>query len=136
VPFATDRLTTDSNNPVSVTTSQDFKDTRHVAAGAQYKWSDAWTLNLAVAYDSAFQDNDSIALALPANSVWRFGIGGQREESKTFSWGWSGAYAYGCNLHANVSGGVPVAMGGRGDVVGSFNNAGVIFIAANFNWKF
>ena len=126
----------DSNNPVSVTTSQDFKDTWHVAAGAQYKWSDAWTLNFGVAYDSAFQDDDGIALALPTNSVWRFGIGGQREESKTFSWGWSGAYAYGGDLRANVSGGVPVAIGGRGDVVGSFNNAGVIFIAANFNWKF
>ena len=31
---------------------------------------------------------------------------------------------------------VPFALGGRGDVVGSFNNVGIVFFAANFNWRF
>ena len=37
---------------------------------------------------------------------------------------------------ANVINSVPVAIGGRGDVVGSFNNVEILFLAANFNWKF
>ena len=126
----------DTNNPVGVTTSLNYKDTWHVAAGAQYKLSDAWLLNAGVAYDSGFQDNNSISLALPANAAWRFGVGGQKEESRTFSWGWSVEYLYGGNLHSNVSGNAPVALGGRGDVVGSFNNVGIVFLAANFGWKF
>jgi hypothetical protein len=35
-----------------------------------------------------------------------------------------------------VTGGVPVAMGGRGNVVGSFDNAGIFFFASNVNWTF
>jgi long-chain fatty acid transport protein len=126
----------DTSNPVGLTTSLDYKDTWHVAAGAQYKLSDAWLLNAGVAYDSGFQDNNSVSLALPANAAWRFGVGGQKEESKTFTWGWSVEYLYGGNLHTNVSGNAPVVLGGRGDVVGSFNNVGIVFLAANFGWKF
>ena len=77
----------DSNNPIGLTTRLDFKDTWHVAGGAQYKWSDTWLLNAGIAYDSGFQDNNAVALALPANAAWRFGIGAQKEESKTFNWG-------------------------------------------------
>jgi long-chain fatty acid transport protein len=126
----------DTSNPVGLTTSLDYKDTWHVAAGAQYKLSDTWLLNAGIAYDSGFQDNNSVSLALPANAAWRFGVGGQKEESRTFSWGWSVEYLYGGNLHTNVSGNAPVALGGRGDVVGSFSNVGIVFLAANFGWKF
>ena len=40
------------------------------------------------------------------------------------------------SLRANVTGNAPVALGGRGDVVGSFNRVDVFFFAANVNWKF
>ena len=78
----------DSNNPVGLTTRLNFKDTWHVAGGAQYKLSDAWLLNGGIAYDSGFQDNNAVAL------------------------------------------------GGRGDVVGSFNDVRFPVLAVNFNWKF
>jgi long-chain fatty acid transport protein len=126
----------DSNNPIGLTTRLNFKDTWHLAGGAQYRFSDTYLLNAGVAYDSGFQDNNAVALALPANAAWRFGIGGQKEESKTFNWGWSLEYLYGGSLHANVTGSVPVALGGRGDVVGSFNRVEFLFLAANLNWKF
>jgi len=98
--------------------------------------SDAWLINGGIAYDSGFQDNNAVALALPANAAWRFGIGAQKEESKTFNWGLSFEYLYGGNLHTNVTGSVPIALGGRGDVVGSFNDVRFLFLAANLNWKF
>jgi long-chain fatty acid transport protein len=126
----------DSNNPIGLTTRLDFKDTWHVAGGAQYRWSDQWLLNAGIAYDSGFQDNNAVALALPANAAWRFGIGAQKEESKTFNWGLSFEYLYGGSLHSNIAGSVPVALGGRGDVVGSFNNVAFYFLAANGSWKF
>lgn len=126
----------DSNNPIGLTTQLDFKDTWHVAGGAQYRWSDTYLLNGGIAYDSGFQDSNSVALALPVNAAWRFGIGGQKEESKTFNWGWSVEYLYGGTLRANVAGSAPVALGGRGDVVGSYGSISFVFLGANLNWKF
>jgi long-chain fatty acid transport protein len=62
-----------------------FKDTWHVAVGAQYRLSEAYLFNGGVAFHSGFQDNTSVALALPANAAWRSGIGGQKQESPTFN---------------------------------------------------
>jgi len=125
----------DSNNPTGLTTQLAFKDTWHISGGAQYRWSDAWLLNAGIAYDSGFQDNSSVPLALPINAAWRFGIGGQNEESKSFNWGWSLSYLHGGSSHVNATGSVPVVLGGRGNVVGSFEDIRFIFLALNFNWK-
>jgi long-chain fatty acid transport protein len=126
----------DSSNPTSLTTALDYKDTWHIAVGAQHRLSDPWTLNFGIAYDSGFQDSSNVSPALPANSAWRFGVGGQHQVSKTFSWGIAGEYAYGGTLDVNKQSAAPVALGGRGNLVGSFNNTGIFFLAANFNWKF
>ncbi len=126
----------DSSNPTSLTTNLDYKDTWHVAVGAQHRLSDPWTLNFGIAYDSAFQDSGNVSPLLPANAAWRFGVGGQNQVSKTFSWGVAGEYAYGGTLDVNKQSAVGVAAGGRGNLVGSFNSTGIFFIAANFNWKF
>ena len=57
----------DSSNPVSLTKNLNFKDTWHVAAGAQYQLDSPWRLDLGVAYDSEFQDTP-VSPMLPANS--------------------------------------------------------------------
>jgi long-chain fatty acid transport protein len=124
----------DVNNPTSVTKNLDFKDTWHVAVGAQYRYSDPWTINFGVAYDSAFQSGD-ISPLLPANSAWRFGAGAQQQLTRSEFWGFAAEYAYGGNLDVNNRGN-PVALGGRGDLVGSFNRTGSIFLSAYYNWKF
>jgi long-chain fatty acid transport protein len=125
----------DSSNPTSLTTNLDYKDTWHFAVGAQHRLSDLWTLNFGIAYDSGFQDSGNISPALPANAAWRFGVGGQHQMSKTFSWGIAGEYAYGGTLDVNKQSAAPVALGGRGNLVGAYDNTGIFFIAANFNWK-
>jgi long-chain fatty acid transport protein len=106
---------------------------RVLTAGTQYRWSDAWVLNAGIAYDSGFQDNGAVALALPANAVWRFAVGGQKNASGTLGWGWSLAYTTQGTLRSAASGSVPVALGGRGDVVGSFDNVRIVFLAVNVN---
>ncbi len=124
-----------SNDPVSLTTNLEFKDTWHAALGAQYQMSAPWLLNMGVAYDSAFQSG-TVSPALPANSAWRFGVGAQKTESRTFNWGVSAEYVYGGTLDVEQRSNAPVALGGRGDLTGSYNNTGMLFLAANFNWKF
>jgi long-chain fatty acid transport protein len=124
----------DSSNPTSLTTESDFKDTWHIAAGAQYRITEPWLLNFGVAYDSGFQDNDNVSPMLPANAAWRFGIGAEKEVSKRFSWGLAAEYAYGGTLDVNKQSTAPVGLGGRGDLVGSYNNAGILFLGAYLNW--
>ncbi|TLD47438.1 MAG: Outer membrane protein P1 [Accumulibacter sp.] len=126
----------DTNNPASLTTDLDFKDTWHVALGGQYRISQPWLLNFGVAYDSAFQSGDIQSPLLPANSAWRFGIGVQNEIDRSFNWGLSAEYVYGGTLDLQKNGELPVRLGGRGDVDGAYRNTGVLFMAANLNWKF
>lgn len=126
----------DSDNPVSLTSNLEFKDTWHVALGTQVKLSDPWTLNAGVAYDSAFQDNANVSVALPANAVWRFGVGAQQQASPTFTWGLAFEWVYGGNLDVNQRARAPVVLGGRGDLVGTFADSNTFFFATNFNWKF
>lgn len=126
----------DTNNPIGLTTALDFDDTWHFALGTQYKLSDAWLLNAGIAYDSGFQDKNSVALVLPVNAAWRFGLGGQQRISERFNWGASFEYIYGGTLETDITGSVPVVIGGRGDVVGSYKDNGFFFLAANMNWTF
>jgi long-chain fatty acid transport protein len=125
----------DSANPVSLTTELGFKDTWHAALGGQYRLSEPWRLNFGIAYDSAFQSGP-VSPMLPTNKAWRFGVGGQNQVSKTFNWGVAAEYVYGGTTDVNKQTAAPVALGGRGNVVGSYDSMGILYLAANFNWKF
>ena len=133
--FGQVELGIDSSNPTSLTQNLNFKDTWHVAAGAQYRITEPWLLNFGIAYDSGFQDSSNVSPLLPANAAWRFGIGAQNDVTKTFSWGLAAEYAYGGTLDVNKQSTTPVALGGRGDLVGSYNNTGILFLGAYLNWK-
>lgn len=126
----------DALNSTGVTTNLNFKDTWHLAAGAQYKLSEPWLLNFGIAYDSGMQDSSNVSPLLPVNSAWRFGAGAQQQLTKTAFWGIAAEYLYGGTLDTNLQSTAPVAAGGRGNLVGSYNNTATIFLAAYFNWKF
>ncbi len=126
----------DSTNPTSLTTNLDFKDTWHVAAGAQYRISEPWLLNFGVAYDSGYQSSSNVSPLLPSNAQWRFGVGAENRVSKAIFWGVAVEYLYGGTLDTNITSTTPVALGGRGDLVGSYNTTGVLFLAAYLNWTF
>jgi long-chain fatty acid transport protein len=72
-----------SSNPIQLSSPLSFKDTWHVAAGAQYRLSEPWMLHFGMAYDSGFQTGNDISPLLPVNSAWRFGIGAEQQLSKT-----------------------------------------------------
>jgi long-chain fatty acid transport protein len=124
----------DVNNPTSVAQNLEYKDTWHAAAGAQYRYSDAWLINFGIAYDSKFQSGN-VSPLVPVNSAWRFGAGAQQQLGRNAFWGFAAEYAYGGTLDVATYG-KPVALGGRGDLVGSYNNAGSFFLTAYYNWKY
>lgn len=126
----------DTLNPTSLTQDLDFKDTWHFAAGAQYRISAPWLLNFGVAYDTDFQDGSSVSPMMPANSAWRFGAGAENQVSKMFKWGVAAEYLYGGTLDTNLQSTLPVAVGQRGDLVGSYENIGTLFFSVYFNWTF
>lgn len=125
-----------TTNPTSTKADLDFKDTWHVALGAQYRLNDPWLLNFGIAYDSEFQDSSEVSPLLPVNSAWRFGMGAHHEASKIFCWGVAVQYLYGGTLDVNLESEAPVAVGGRGDVEGSYDNTGNLVFAFYGNWKF
>lgn len=126
----------DTTNPTSNTANLDFKDTWHGALGAQYRLSDPWRLNFGIAYDSEFQDNSNVSPLLPVNSAWRLGVGVQHQATKTFTWGVSTEYLYGGSLDTNLQSTAPVATGGRGNVVGSYDDTATLFVGLYGSWKF
>ena len=126
----------DSSNPVSLTTDAPFQDTWHGALGGQYRLSDLWLMNFGVAYDSAFQEGGTVSPALPANAGWRFGVGAQQQTTKSFHWGAAAEYQWGGTLDVDNEGSAPVAIGGRGNLVGKFRDVQALFVSANFGWNF
>jgi long-subunit fatty acid transport protein len=120
----------------SLTTDLAFEDTWHGAIGVQHQASQVWRFDLGVGYDSGFQGGGDVSPALPVDSAWRFGIGTKRQESPRSGSGLAVDYAAGGTLQVAEHGTAPVAAGGRGDLVGSFDDTGVLFLAGNLEWRF
>jgi hypothetical protein len=72
----------------------------------------------------------------PLNSAWRFGIGAQHQVSERFYWGVSAEYLYGGTLDVDKQSILPVNLGGRGDVDGSYDDTGAIIAGLYGSWKF
>lgn len=123
-------------NPFGLTTSIPFRNTWHFALGAQYRVSDPWIVNFGAAYDSGFQERGNVSPLLPVNAAWRFGVGGEQQVSKTLKWGMAGELFYGGTLNVDKRSTLPSALGGRGDLVGSFDNTTSVVISVYGNWTF
>jgi len=123
-------------NPTSVTANIPFKDTWHFAVGAQYRLSQPWLLNFGIAYDSGFQGGSTVSPLLPVDSAWRFGVGAQQQLGKGSFWGIAAEYQYGGSLDVSIQGAAPVALGGRGNLVGSYDGTATIFVSGYYNWQF
>lgn len=119
-----------------VETNLDFDDTWHAAVGAQYRANERQTFDFGIAYDSDFQDGGNVSPLLPVNRSWRLGFGVNNQVDKKFNWGVAAEYVYMGTFDVNKRGAVPVALGGRGDLVGSFEHARLVFVSAYANWTF
>jgi long-chain fatty acid transport protein len=123
-----------SQDPVSLTNPLSFDDTWHVAVGAQYRANADWTVNLGMAYDSGFQDGDDVSPLFPVNDAWRVGAGGERQASETLRWGFTGELIFGGTLNVDKRSTLPPALGGRGNLVGAYEDTMSIVFTVYGNW--
>lgn len=123
-----------SQNPSSLTNPLSFDDTCHFAVGAQYDANDQWKVNFGIAYDSGFQDGRDVSPLFPVNSAWRFGIGGERQASASFKWGFTTELLYGGTLHVDKRSTLPPVLGGRGNLVGSYDQTLGVVLTVYGNW--
>jgi long-chain fatty acid transport protein len=120
-----------SNDPQSLTTQLQYKDTWHGALGAQYRVSDPWLLTTGVAYDSSMINDDQRSPALPVGDTWRFGLGGLYTYSEKVTLGTAYELAWGGDMPMTVSRG-PAA----GTVSGEYKNTAIHVLSLNMNYKF
>jgi long-chain fatty acid transport protein len=125
----------DTTDPTSVTKDLDFDDTWHLALGAQLRPAPAWRIDAGVAYDSSFQGSSNVSPMLPVDAAWRFGAGVRREASARVGWGVAAEYAYGGTLGVDRRSTLPPALGGRGDLSGSYADVGSFFLTVNVDWR-
>jgi len=59
-----------------------------------------------------------------------------KSRSPAFRRGWRLEYVHGAGMDVGLRGNVPVAIDGRGEPVGSFDNASTVFVAASLNRTF
>jgi long-chain fatty acid transport protein len=124
-------VTVASEDASSLTVDRNYKDTWHVAVGAQYRVADPWLLTAGLAYDSSMVDDDDRTPDLPLGEQWRFGLGARYDWSEKLALGVGYTFLWGGDLDMDVNRG-PLA----GKVSGTYENVSMNFINFYLNWKF
>ena len=120
-----------SEDTSSLTIDRDYKDTWHVAFGAQYRVAQPWLLTAGVAYDSSMMDDEDRTPDLPLGKMWRFGLGASYDWSESLALGVGYTFLWSGDLDMDVNRG-PLA----GRVSGTYENTSMSFINFYLNWKF
>ena len=120
-----------SEDTTSLTFDRNYKDTWHVALGAQYRLAEAWLLTAGVAYDSSMMDDKDRTPDLPLGEAWRFGLGARYDWSKNLALGLAYELFWSGDLDMDVNRG-PLA----GRVSGTYENTSMSFINFYLNWRF
>ena len=120
-----------SEDTSSLTFDRNYKDTWHVAFGAQYRVAAPWLLSAGVAYDSSMMDDEDRTPDLPLGEAWRFGLGARYDWSQNLAFGLGYTLLWSGDLDMDVNRG-PLA----GRVSGTYENTSMNFINFYLNWKF
>lgn len=111
-----------------------FKDTYRVGIGANYRWSDAFTLKLGAAYDKSPVEDRFRLTFLPDNDRTWLAIGGQYKMSKQATLDFGYAHLFVKDGSINQQRGV-AALPLQGSVIGNYENH-VNIISAQFSYSF
>jgi len=120
-----------SEDTSSLTIDRDYKDTWHVAFGAQYRVAQPWLLTAGVSYDSSMMDDEDRTPDLPLGETWRFGLGTRYDWSQNLALGVGYTFLWSGDLDMDVNRG-PLA----GRVSGTYENVSMHFINLYLNWTF
>ncbi len=124
-------ITVAAEDTTSLTVDRQYKDTWHVALGAQYQWSDPLLLSGGIAYDSEMVDEKDLTPDLPSGAMWRFGAGGQ--------YAWSEALTLNCAYELTWMGDLSMDVNRgplAGRVSGEYENMAIHNIVLGLNWVF
>ena len=124
-------VTVASEDTSSLTLDRNYKDTWHVALGAQYRATQSWLLSAGVSYDSSMMDDKDRTPDLPLGESWRFGLGARYDWSENLAFGAGYTLLWSGDLDMDVNRG-PLA----GGVSGTYENTSMSFINFYLNWKF
>ena len=113
-----------------VTTDLDYKDTWHVALGAQFRANPKWLLDCGVAYDSSMLDDGDRGPALPAGESWRFGLGALYAWNQDVTVGGAYALVWGGDLDMDTERGL------AGRLSGEYENSALHVFNLSVDWKF
>ncbi|MGQ0525924.1 MAG: OmpP1/FadL family transporter [Betaproteobacteria bacterium] len=111
-----------------------FKDTYRVGIGANYRWSDAFTLKLGAAYDKSPVEDRFRLTFLPDNDRTWLAIGGQYRMSRQATLDFGYAHLFVKDGSINQQRGV-ATLPLQGSVIGSYENH-VNIISAQFSYSF
>ena len=78
-----------AGDTVSGTANLNYKDTYHLALGAQYKLTPIWMVMGGLSYDSSPADVGNRSVAAPYDQMWRYGLGTMYTHSEHLSFGGS-----------------------------------------------
>ncbi|UCD82002.1 MAG: outer membrane protein transport protein, partial [Desulfobacterales bacterium] len=120
-----------SEDTSNLTFDRNYKDTWHVAFGAQYRLAQPWLLTAGIAYDSSMVDDEDRTPDLPLGEAWRFGLGTRYDWSQNLGFGLGYTFLWSRDLDMDVNRG-PLA----GRVSGTYENVSMNFINFYVNWKF
>jgi long-chain fatty acid transport protein len=115
----------------NLTFDRNYKDTWHVALGAQYRVAKPWLLTAGVSYDSSMMDDKDRTPDLPLGESWRFGLGARYDWSENLAFGAGYTLLWSGDLDMDVNRG-PLA----GRLSGTYENVSMHFISLYLNWKF
>ena len=114
----------------------EYQDTWHGAFGAQYRASEKWLFSGGIAFDSSAVDNANRTVTLPMGQAWRFALGAQYQLSKALNVGAAYTFMWAGDMSVDQQGTVPVALGGRGSVSGSYEDAWFSIASLNLTYRF
>jgi long-chain fatty acid transport protein len=120
-----------SEDTSNLTIDRNYKDTWHVAFGAQYRVAQPWLLTAGFAYDSSMMDDKDRTPDLPLGETWRFGLGTRYDWSQNLALGVGYTFLWSGDLDMDVDRG-PLA----GRVSGTYENVSMHFINFYVNWTF
>ena len=114
----------------SAAVNLNYKDTWHVALGAQIRVAEGWLLSTGVSYDSSMISDQQRGPSLPVGSALRFAAGIQHPVSESVELGFAYELLWGGTLPMDQNRG---PLSGR--IAGAYDNTFLNFFALNVNWK-
>ena len=123
-------VTVSTDEPTSLTADLNFKDTWHLAAGAEWSVAEQWDLTAGFAYDSSPVENEDRPIAFPLGKTYRFAIGTVWDVSDPINLGVAYEMAFMGNLPVDQ-----FRENRAGRVQGVFSNSAIHFFAFNFEWN-